>query len=739
MRRRLGRFGLSLLLALLLGPGSAAAQPASESAELDRMRAERRVALVIGNGAYRYAPELTNPSNDAAGLAAALRRLGFTVEEKVDLDRNGTLAALHQFSRLLENADVGLFFYAGHALQVGGRNYLVPVDAQLEREADLIFQAVELDDALRLLEQQARTSLVFLDACRDNPLARTLARSMGTRSQAVGRGLAEVASGAGTLIAFATSPGNVAADGQGANSPFTAALLEQIETPGLEIGRLLARVTGAVRDETKGRQVPWLHSSLTGDFYFLPPPAAAPAAAPPAGAPPRDVELWNIWSAIKDSQDPADFETFIALYPDSPLAPFARNRKLVLETARAAPEPARELPVAAAEPSAPTSGSEPAPAPAPAAPAVAALPPRTGPAAAEPAAAPDPAAVEAALGLSREQRAELQVALTALGHDTRGADGILGRNSRAALTSWQQSAGEEATGYLTAMQHGKLLAEAEPKLAALAAARQKPEQAAPVQPAVGIYRHQTGDEFRDCPDCPLMVVVPAGSFLMGSPSSEQGRAGREGPQHAVTIRQTFAVGKYEVTFGEWDACVAAGGCNRYRPDDNGWRRDRRPVINVSWYDAKAYVAWLSAKTGEPYRLLSEAEWEYTARAGTTTPFSTGVTISTEQANYASSLVFPRTLPVDTFGSNPWGLHDVHGNVYEWVEDCRIEPYISTSQDGSARTTGDCSRRMLRGGSWVEGPDELRSANRGRNVPDYRGSDVGFRVARTLSRSESVTP
>jgi uncharacterized caspase-like protein len=220
---------LSITLICPLWPGSLAA-------------AESRVALVMGNTAYQHAPALANPLNDAVAMAAALRRLDFAVEEALDLDRRGMLEALRRFSGLLASADVGLFYYAGHALQVSGRNYLVPVDASLEREADLLFQAIDLALVLRLLEERPRTSIVVLDACRDNPLARSLARSMGrTRSQAVGRGLAAIESGIGTLIAYATEPDDVALDGEGDHSPFTAALLDHIETPALEIRQMLSR------------------------------------------------------------------------------------------------------------------------------------------------------------------------------------------------------------------------------------------------------------------------------------------------------------------------------------------------------------------------------------------------------------------------------------------------------------------------------------------------------------------
>ena len=239
-----------------------------------------------------------------------------------------------------------------------------------------------------------------------------------------------------------------------------------------------------------------------------------------------------------------------------------------------------------------------------------------------------------------------------------------------------------------------------------------------------------GTKFRDCPGCPEMVVVPAGSYEMGSPSSEEGRVDDEGPVHRVEISKPFAVGVYEVTFAEWDACVTGGGCNGHRPDDEGWGRGNRPVINVIWKDAKSYVGWLSRKTGEGYRLLSESEWEYVARAGTRTAYHFGSSISSGQANYGNNL--GKTSPVGTYASNGFGLHDVHGNVWEWVEDCWHGDYRGAPSDGSAWITGgDCSLRMLRGGSWHSVPELLRSAFRNGVLWRFPVGDVGFRVARTL--------
>ena len=256
--------------------------------------------------------------------------------------------------------------------------------------------------------------------------------------------------------------------------------------------------------------------------------------------------------------------------------------------------------------------------------------------------------------------------------------------------------------------------------------------------------------FKDCPGCPEMVVVWEGRFAMGSPPSEAGRRGSEGPVHRVTIPTPFAVGKFEVTFAEWDVCVKAGGCNGYRPSDKDRGRGRNPVINVRWHDAKSYVQWLSQQTGRPYRLLSEAEWEYAARAGTTTSRYWGEDVS-EQCSYAngrdeSSAEFVGwwtgaecedgfifNSPVGRFLANRFGVFDMLGNVWEWVEDCWHDNYAGAPANGNAWTTGgDCERRVLRGGSRSAKPTRIRSAARGHGALGLRNGHTGFRVGLTLT-------
>ena len=241
-----------------------------------------------------------------------------------------------------------------------------------------------------------------------------------------------------------------------------------------------------------------------------------------------------------------------------------------------------------------------------------------------------------------------------------------------------------------------------------------------------------GTEFRDCPTCPELVVVPSGRFRMGCVSGRDCRDAEQ-PVHEVDV-PLFALGVYEVRFEEYDRFVQATG--HRRPTDRGWGRGGRPVIDVSWEDAEAYVAWLSRETGEAYRLPSESEWEYAARAGTTTRYSWGQDVGRNRANCAGCGGrwddANRTAPAGSFAANGWGLHDMHGNVWEWVADCWHENYARAPRDGTAWTSGgNCSRRVLRGGSWNYFPVNLRSAIRTYNDAGARLDSGGFRVSRTL--------
>ncbi|MFM9941573.1 MAG: caspase domain-containing protein [Hyphomicrobiaceae bacterium] len=314
---------LWLCLSLLLMPAGAEA---------------RRVALVIGNAAYKETAPLSNTRNDANDVAAALNRLQFDVLLGVDLDKRDMERLIRQFEQKLAGAEIALFFYAGHGLQIAGQNHMVPVDARLAAEGDIDFESLPLSLVLTRMEREAKTSLVLLDACRDNPLARNLARTMGTRSAVLRQGLAEVKTGVGTLISFSTQPGNVALDGDGRNSPYTAALLKEIERPGRDFLSSLAAVRGAVLAATKGKQVPWEHTSLLGPVYLNDgPPASTSVPAPNPGTASAAAEAWG---SVKDTTSTADLEAFVRRFGDTFYGDLARSRLAELTKARAAPPPA---------------------------------------------------------------------------------------------------------------------------------------------------------------------------------------------------------------------------------------------------------------------------------------------------------------------------------------------------------------------------------------------------------------
>jgi formylglycine-generating enzyme required for sulfatase activity len=243
-----------------------------------------------------------------------------------------------------------------------------------------------------------------------------------------------------------------------------------------------------------------------------------------------------------------------------------------------------------------------------------------------------------------------------------------------------------------------------------------------------------GVDFTECSNgCPRMIVVAADKFTMGSPDDE-GWPKDERPQREVKIVTPFAVGRTAVTFAEWDFCVVAGACPKVS-DPHGWGRGDRPVIRVSWEEARGYAKWLKKMTGKEYRLLTEAEWEYAARAGTTTRYPWGNEIGKGNANCdgcGSQWDKKQTAPVGSFKPNAFGLYDMHGNVFQWVEDCYKENYEGAPTDGDAVISSDCNRRVVRGGSLLRSPDYVRSAYRNWNSSGNRLTDVGFRVGRTLT-------
>ncbi len=635
---------------------------------------EKRVALVIGNGAYTK-DWLPNPTNDAEALSAALQRLDFEVLTYKDLPFAALKEALRDFGRALKQAHTALFFYAGHGLQVKGENYIVPTDATLESEADVYLELIAVQTVLAQMEIGNRTSIVILDACRNNPLARNLARAMGTRSVSIGEGLGRLESGVGTYIAFATAANKVASDGgmKATNSPFTAALLRHIETPDLSIGDLMMRVRKDVIEATQtlpnGPQIPWDNNALIAPFYFRRRAQSVPGSAQPAPnvITDRAERDWERF-AIAETEDAAIIEAYIAQYEASERLWAARAR----------------------------------------------------------------------------QRLEVLKAL------------ILERTEQTRVEKERKEEVEKVARW-----------KAEGRISVAMGLAGSAQRELWIKPG-------SGESFRDADFAPELVIVPAGKFLMGSSDSEieelrkinywwKEHAGREGPRHEVIIPAPFAVGKYAITRCQFSAFVAATGhkmdAGAYvwtgselkNDPSKSWRdpgfaqADDHPVVCVSWDDSQAYMKWLSETTGKPYRLLSESEWEYACRAGTTGPFSFDGVISDNKANYDATYTYDgspkgeyrkKTVPVDEFQPNTWGLYQMQGNVWEWVADCWNGNYeakgTALRSSGGPWTTGDCGRRVLRGGSWLYIPQSLRAAYRLNNSPEYRSSTIGFRVARTLN-------
>jgi Caspase domain/Putative peptidoglycan binding domain len=394
-------------------------------------KADKRVAFVVGNGAYKNVAALPNPAIDAKAMAKVLRNVGFDVVEGTNLTRDKMTERLLEFGKKAEGADVALFFYAGHGIAINGTNYLLPVDADIKSEMDVkLGSAINIDLTLDQTMSDAKVKLVFLDACRDNPFANKIkSNSSATRSLTVQSGLAEMKSGEGTLIAFATGPGQTALDGQeGTNSPFTRALMAHITTPGVEIQQAMTEVRAQVNEETNKNQLPWGHTNLIGSVYLNPAPAAAGATTEAPNTPAvttsaaSEVEL-EFWRSIKDSNKPEELNAYLTNYPNGTFKPLALARIASLQEGPSTTT--RNL----------TTGIDPA----------------TFTEEADQIA-------EDQIGLDKNQRRDVQRRLNGLGFDTK-VSGKFDEATRAVISRWQAARGYPKTGFLNTLEHKALQSE----------------------------------------------------------------------------------------------------------------------------------------------------------------------------------------------------------------------------------------------------------------------------------------
>ena len=667
---------------------AAAERLAAERRDAERQEAERlaaaanasatggangakRVALVIGNRNYISVPPLRNARADAEAMANALEQIGFEVLLRKDLDDRGLRQAMREFKSRLDGGSEAVFYYAGHGVQLGAANYLLPINIASDSEEQVKDEALMLQRVLDdLAEQKVRFSVAIVDACRDNPFPK---KAGGTRSIGSTRGLGQTTAATGQMILFSAGTGQSALDNLGPNDRdpngvFTRVLLREMARPGVPVDQVLKRTRQEVVSLAKSvghEQVPALYDQTIGEFFFRPAiaappppaqmaatPAAAPAAAMMAALPTDDRALWE---SVKDSKNPEEIQAYLTQFPKGLFAGVANARLRAMQAAA----PTAAAPVAAPPIASMGSGGA-------------------------------PAAIVAASGSLGAGKGQISDDLQKFG---------------------------------------------------------------------------AGTVFRDCADCPEMVVIPPGRFEMGLSDTRKVRRPSEGPLREVTIPGTFAVGRSEVTWAQYARFAretnrsSGNGCatftaNRFKvnPQANwtspGFQQtENDPVVCVSWQDAKAYADWLGNKTGRNYRLLTEAEWEYVARAGSkgdhfwgenpsdacrfaNVADATGRNALGLEAPFDCRDRFTNTSPTTSFQPNPFGVHDLFGNAEEWVLDCWSDNYRNAPALGVANTVGDCDRRVVRGGSWFDGTETIRASARNEDALNVRFSTRGFRIART---------
>ena len=690
----------------LLSWGALAAVEASEATPA--VQAQARRALVVGVSAYASGPVDAALAN-ARAMARKLETLGFQVDLAENATADGIRSALASLGGDAGPGGVSFFYFAGLSLDERDRKLLLPAGAVVEPTGGQAQGAIALASVLQAMPAAGENgaNLVVLDTAPYPAIGKS-------------RGLKVGSAAGGTPVNFliAESNGLTAAPGGVDDlSVFTRALIAALETPAQPVEGLFQNVRLAVNGAGTGAPEPSHTSTLTHDIYLVDPqggsragqsaaldkesqvvgrgiklseqeaPQARLGGAPAPGsetaqasAPSSEFET-ALWNVIQESKNPADFEAYLEVFPSGRFAAQARERLAVLR-APAAPKAA--------------------PAPKVEAPRIEAI------------------QGEYVLLATANIREQPNADASVLARAEKGTR--LEVTGRVVGANWYRVKTHKGETAYIASNLVREMPKAAPAKPQVAVAPPRVPSPAPAPAPAG------GNVFRDCPDCPEMVALPAGTFRMGNDKGDIS----EKPVHTVRIAKPFALGRFEVMVGEWNACVTGGGCT-YTPRIRG-APDKAPVHKLSWKDIQEYLAWLKKRTGKAYRLPSEAEWEYAARGGTDGKFWWGDRMTVGMADCKDcgggwSYSFPA--PVGMVKPNPFGLYGMSGGVWEWTDDCWRPDYDNAPADGAASSAGDCNARVLRGGSWRNDQAYAHAASRLRYDYNVRYSTNGFRVARDL--------
>ncbi|SLM27492.1 conserved hypothetical protein [Desulfamplus magnetovallimortis] len=704
-------------------------------------RRASRVALVVGNGAYELAP-LKNPVNDAVDMRNALEKSGFTVILKVNADKASMLFALDEFSSHLRHSEASLFYYAGHGMQINGNNYLIPLNAHITSETDVEFAAVNAGRVLGKMENAGNAvNIVILDACRANPFKRSFRVSE--------RGLARMKAPVGSILAYATAPGSVAADGSGRNGLYTSKLIHYMMIQGLKIEEVLKKTRADVMLEARNLgtdQVPWESSSLTGDFYFIPPRSEGSSKHELPEPVNSSITDFNenaseitkregesslkaeflFWQSIMNSHNRRLFEAYIKKYPEGDFVDIAKIKLEDYSTdePEAEPEPdqqsQREKEQTSNKPNSAQPDNESQSIQLISSVQTGVISPmktddlQEAQSQQQPQSQPEIAVVSSS--------ATKEIPNGTLHVDTIPEDSRIRimnikpkYYSGIELVPGKYHIEVSRAGYRTRYQWKNIEPGQE-----LVVSLELEKLPSPTETSVEFEKlsstPEAGDTWREPVTGMEFVWVPGGCYMMGSNSGDSD----EQPVHEVCL-DGFWIGKYEVTQGQWKKIMGNNPSSFRKGDDY-------PVEKVSWYDAQQFISKLNKAGGKAFSLPTEAQWEYAARSGGKNQEYSGSNSIDSVAWYGSNSG-GSTHRVGTKAANGLGIYDMSGNVWEWCQDIYAKDAYSKHARNNPVYAGSGSGRVVRGGSWGNEPAYIRCAGRDWFAPGDTDRDLGFRLFR----------